>query len=457
MDDLNLNVDDIINDVNAKMKSADKEETDAESVDTETVAEPVESSEPTESADDTVEEQQEIPEVVDDEPEEVSEEPEEEDSIEEKPEPPKSKNKGGKKKKKKRKKKGKVNNSLFGGVILVVVILTVSLVLAVGGISMGMEYYGIGKTDEDIRFNIPAGSTNDEIADILVNEGVIKNKKLFMLALKIEKPAAIYPGDITLQPSSGYSEIIENLSQMRESYKTVSITFTEGESLLEIANKLEKNEVCSAEDFLFEFNKNQGYDFENDIDDNGDMFYRMEGYFYPDTYEFYVEDSASNVTKKLREQFEKKYETVKSKIKNSGMSLNEVMTLASIVQLEAASESEMPKVASVFLNRLDDPDTYPMLQSDTTTNYINNVIKVEADNTASIEHYTECYDTYQCKGLPAGPICNPGMAAINAVLDPKKTDYYYFCNNLKTGETFYAKTLDEHEENLVKAGLAKKK
>ncbi|WP_302211313.1 endolytic transglycosylase MltG [uncultured Ruminococcus sp.] len=457
MDDLNFNVDDIINDVNAKMKSDDKEETDAESVDTEAVADTVEVSEPVESVGDAVEEQQEIPEVIDDESEDVSEESEEEESVEEKPEPPKPKNKGGKKKKKKRKKKGKVNNSLFGGVILVVVILTVSLVLAVGGISIGMEYYGIGKTDEDIRFNIPAGSTNSEIADILVNEGVIKNKKLFMLALKIEKPAAIYPGDITLQPSSGYSEIIENLSQMRESYKTVSITFTEGESLLEIANKLEKNEVCSAEDFLFEFNKNQGYDFENDIDDNGDMFYRMEGYFYPDTYEFYVEDSASNVTKKLREQFEKKYETVKSKIKNSGMSLNEVMTLASIVQLEAASESEMPKVASVFLNRLDDPDTYPMLQSDTTTNYINDVIKVEADNTASIEHYTECYDTYKCKGLPAGPICNPGMAAINAVLDPKKTDYYYFCNNLKTGETFYAKTLDEHEENLVKAGLAKKK
>ena len=161
---------------------------------------------------------------------------------------------------------------------------------------------------------------------------------------------------------------------MRESYKTVSITFTEGENLLDIAKKLEDNEVCTADDFLFEFNKNQGFDFENDVDDNGDMFYRMEGYFYPDTYEFYVNDSAGNVTKKLREQFEKKYETVKAKIKNSGMSLNEVMTLASIVQLEAASEDEMPKVASVFLNRLDDPDTYPMLQSDTTTNYIKNVI-----------------------------------------------------------------------------------
>lgn len=466
MDDLNFNVDDIINDVNAKIKSAEKNEADEESVEAEPIADNEDSSEACEQADNTDEKPQETPEATDDKPEPIlafDEDKSEEDKSEEdedkepkKPEKQEKKSKSSKKKKKKRK-KSKVNNSVFGGIILVIVILTVSLVLAVGGISIGMEYYGIGKTDEDIRFNIPAGSTNSEIADILVNEGVIKNKKLFMLALKFEKPAAIYPGDITLQPSSGYSEIIEKLSQMRESYKTVSITFTEGENLLDIAKKLEDNEVCTADDFLFEFNKNQGFDFENDVDDNGDMFYRMEGYFYPDTYEFYVNDSAGNVTKKLREQFEKKYETVKAKIKNSGMSLNEVMTLASIVQLEAASEDEMPKVASVFLNRLDDPDTYPMLQSDTTTNYIKNVIKTEADNTASIEHYTECYDTYKCKGLPAGPICNPGMAAINAVLEPKKTDYYYFCNNLKTGETFYAKTLDEHEENLVKAGLAKKK
>ena len=78
---------------------------------------------------------------------------------------------------------------------------------------------------------------------------------------------------------------------MRESYKTVSITFTEGENLLDIAKKLEDNEVCTADDFLSEFNKNQGFDFENDVDDNGDMFYRMEGYFYPDTYEFYVQET----------------------------------------------------------------------------------------------------------------------------------------------------------------------
>lgn len=469
MDDMNFNVDDIVNDVNSKIKSNTAEE-NVSDVHNETVADASaddvqdmalkDKSEP--SILDSVQELDESDDTT--EGEDVSAETEKEEDEKKsdpviepvkKEEKPKDKKAVKSTKKKKKKKKSKVNNSLFGGIILVVVILTVSMVLAVGGISMGMEYYGIGKSDEDIRFNIPSGSTNSQIADILVNEGVIKNKQLFMIALKIEKPETIYPGDITLRPSSGYSSIITALSQMRESYKTVTITFAEGENLLSIAEKLEKNNVCTAEDFLFEFNKDQGYEFEKQLTDSSDMFYRMEGYFYPETYDFYVEDSASNVTKKIRDQFEKQYEKLKTKIEKSGMDLNEVMTLASIVQLEAASTDEMPKVASVFLNRLDDPDTYPMLQSDTTSNYIKNVIKVEADNTASIEHYTECYDTYKCKGLPAGPICNPGIDAINAVLNPKKTDYYYFCNNLKTGETFYAKTLEEHEKNLVKAGLAK--
>lgn len=475
MDDLNLNIDDIINDVNSKIKSDEEPEKESSSDDIDQIAADSENKaleDNNSSIDDFTYSDEKgeknnvsesavkvlVEPVEDSEPdskESKSVKSKGTEQLAEQIHGAKNPNKKSENKKKKKKKKSKINNSVFGGIILVTVILTVSLVLAIGGISIGMEYYGIGKTDEDIRFNIPAGSTNSEIADQLVKEGVIENKRLFMIALKIQKPKTIYPGDITLQPSSGYADIITELATMRESYKTVSITFTEGEDLLEIAKKLEENEVCTADDFLFEFNKNQGYDYENEIKDDGNMFYRMEGYFYPETYEFYVDDSAANVTKKIRDQFEKKYtESLKTKIEKSGMTLNEVMTLASIVQLEAASEEEMPTVASIFINRLNDQDTYPMLQSDTTSNYIKNVIKVEADNTASIEHYTESYDTYSCKGLPAGPICSPGMDAINAVLNPKKTDYYYFCNNLETGETFYAKTLEEHEKNLKKAGLS---
>ena len=114
----------------------------------------------------------------------------------------------------------------------------------------------------------------------------------------------------------------------------------------------------------------------------------------------------------------------------------------------------MPKVASVFLNRLKEPDTYPQLQSNTTDNYIKNVINKKAVDATSADFYANLYDTYKCTGLPASPICNPGLAAIKAVLNPEKTDYYFFCNNLATGETFYARTNEEHEANKKKAGLA---
>ena len=358
-------------------------------------------------------------------------------------------------KKKKKKKKSRFNGTIFGGIIIVAIILTVSLLLAVTGIRIGMEFYGIGKSESDIRFNIPEGSNNDRIADILIENGVIQNKTLFKIALKLQHDPTLYPGDITLQPSNGYTDIIEKLSVQRESYKSVTVTFTEGENLLSIASKLEEAGVCPAEDFIFQFNRDQGFVFEKQIDTAADTFYSREGFFYPDTYEFYVDDSAENVSRKVKEAFEKQYTTsIEPKLASTKLDFMQIMTLASIVQLESASVEEMPNVASVFINRLNDPDTYPMLQSDTTTNYIKNVITTQADTEASLTHYTESYDTYTCKGLPAGPICNPGIDAIKAVIDPAKTNYYYFCNNLTTKQTFYAETLEEHEANLKKAGLA---
>lgn len=359
-----------------------------------------------------------------------------------------------KKKAKKKKKKKSFNTSIFGGLILVTIILTVSLVVAISGISLGMEYTGIGKSEDSVTFDIPKNATTDDIAQILVDNHVIENKSLFKLAMKIKKPATIYPGGITLHASMGYATIIDKLAQMRESYETVTVTFPEGLTLLDVANMLQENNVCMAEDFLFEFNRSQGYDFESKIDANTDSFYKMEGFAFPDTYEFYVNDTAYNVTKTIREHFESKItDSMYKKMQDKGMTLSEVITLASIVQWEANSVEDMPKVASVFENRLNDPDTFPSLQSDATKNYITKVIKVAADNDASIEHYTDCYDTYECQGLPAGPICNPGLEAINAVLEPDKTEYYYFCNNLETGKSYFAKTLEEHNENLKLAGL----
>lgn len=359
------------------------------------------------------------------------------------------------KNKKKKKPQSGFNYSIFGGFFLAFGIVVVAFIVAIGGISLGKEYLGIDKAENDITFNIPQGSTSSDIADLLEENNIITNKFLFKVALRLNSPDTIYPGDITLQPSMGYSAIIQELATMRETYETATISFPEGVTLLDVAQTLEKEGVCKAEDFLFEFNRNQGYDFESLVTGNKEAFYHMEGYFFPDTYDFYLNDTGYNITKTVREHFSQKFtDKMMEKMQKSNLSLNEVMTLASMVQWESGSVEDMPKVASVFLNRLNDSETFPRFESDATEKYITKVIKKEADTQAELEHYVECYDTYECLGLPVGPICNPGLDAINAVLNPEKTDYYYFCNNLKTGQSFFAETLEEHEANLKKAGLA---
>ena len=357
-------------------------------------------------------------------------------------------------KKKKKKRKSKVNNSIFGALILVTIILTVSLVIAITGIKIGMEYLGVGKSEDDITFNIPENATPDDICDILISNNIIENRTLFKIAMKLQHSPTLFPGDVTLHPSMGYSTIIEELSKQRDIRKTTSITFQEGITLLEAANMLEEQKVCTAQDFLFEFNKSQGFAYENIINTDADTFYKMEGFFFPDTYEFYLNDTGYNVSRTIKSNFATKYtESIQKSLSSSGMTLSEVITLASIVQWEANSAEDMPKVASVFLNRLADPDQFPKLQSDATGNYLKKVVNVVGD-TASKERYADIYDTYVCNGLPEGPVCNPGLDAIKAVLEPEKTKYYYFCNNLKTGKSYFAETLEQHQKNLVKAGLA---
>ena len=356
---------------------------------------------------------------------------------------------------KKKKKKLRFNVSIVTGLSIAIVIICTSIVLSTGAITVGMEYLGINKSEQEITFNIPEGSSNDDIAEILVKNNIIKNKKLFKVALRFNNDPVLYPGDISLAPNNSYADIIDKLSVMRESRQTITLTFKEGTNLYAVANKLEKKGVCSAEEFLFQFNTKQDYDIDSRIVHNEDAYYDMEGYFFPDTYEFYLDDSAFNVTKKVRENMQSKItDEMYDKMDKMGMDLNEVMTLASIVQAEAGTAEDMPIVASVFINRLNNPDEFPNLQSDATKNYIKKVIRKAETVTAEVDHYTNVYDTYICFGLPAGPIGNPGMDAINAVLNHADTKYYYFCNNLDTGEAFYAETYEEHKDNLKLAGLS---
>ena len=130
------------------------------------------------------------------------------------------------------------------------------------------------------------------------------------------------------------------------------------------------------------------------------------------------------------------------------ISLDQTITLASMIQAEAGNTEQMATISSVFWNRLNNATEYPLLQSDPTTKYVEEVIKPHSES-YNQDLYTS-YDTYQCTGLPAGPICNPGSEAIHAALYPDNTNYYFFYSNIDTKETYFAETLQEHEANQQK-------
>lgn len=358
------------------------------------------------------------------------------------------------KEKKRRKKRG--HGHLIFGLLLSAIIISVSILAAVFILKWAKELLGIGKSEREVVLDIPLNSSTADIAEILYNEGIITDVNLFRVFSKFKGADGTYiAGSHILSPKMDYSQIIKVLQEEIESKReTADIVFPEGITLYEAAQKLEDKNVCNAEEFIEAFNSSKfGFDFEEKVKVSSLKFYKMEGYFFPDTYQFYVEEDPRIVAKKIYKNFEARVTPdLYGRMKDLDMELEEVLTLASIVQAEAANTRDMKKVASVFYNRLNNPDEYPLLQSDPTTNYVEDIIMPNIEFKS--QKIFDAYDTYKGAGLPPGPICNPGLDAINAVLYPAETDYYYFCSNLETGEFYYAETLAEHEQNLVEAGLS---
>lgn len=357
------------------------------------------------------------------------------------------------KRKKRRKKRG--HGRLIFGVMLSVFIISASIISAAYIIGSAKEMFAMGRENVEMVIEIPDGASAADIAELLYREGIIENAKLFRLYSKFRGADGGYIAGVhTLSPNMDYKTVIEVLQKKPEVQRdTVDVVFPEGITLIEAAKRLEDKNVCKAEEFVKVFNSSKfGFDFEEKVKVGELKFYKMEGYFFPDTYRFYVEEDPKVVAKKIYKNFEARVTPdLYGRMNDLGMELEEVLTLASVVQAEAANTRDMKNVASVFYNRLNNPNEYPLLQSDPTTNYVEDVIMPNID--VRSEKMFEAYDTYRGAGLPPGPICNPGLDAINAVLYPAETDYYYFCSNLETGEFFYAKTLEEHEQNLVEAGL----
>lgn len=351
----------------------------------------------------------------------------------------------GKKRKRKRKR-----NRLPGVLILTVFIFAVSICLSLVIIAFGKDMLGIGKGDTTHLIVVQEGETTDQIAQMLHEEGIIKSPECFKLFMKLRKSNDTYiAGEHFLSPNMAYETIISKLTDYEEEEKeTVEVTFPEGITIYDAANILEENGVCSAEDFIFYFNSGgYGFEFEQRLPvDTSLKFNRMEGYVFPDTYYFYSNMDPEQVCQKIYNNFNSKMTDERyAQMEKLGLSLDQLITFASIVQKEAASVDTMTLVASVFWNRYNNQDIFPLLQSDPTSNYANDVIKPHME--VYDETIIDAYDTYKGAGLPPGAICNPGLEAIDAVLANFQSPYFYFIANINTGQTYFSDTLEEHEAN----------
>lgn len=351
------------------------------------------------------------------------------------------------KKPKRRRKQHRVISALF----MTIVILGVSIALSFVLIVYGQDLLGINSDSSTKLVTIEDGADVTAIAETLQEDGIINKPKFFEFIVGIShKDTEIKAGDHELRPDMAYETILSELtSDPMDNNVSVTITFPEGIRLIDAAQMLEDNQVCDADEFMDAFN--EGFDFGLTYEDKlpsfvDDKFYSMEGFFFPDTYTFYQDMSVELVAQKVLTNFDSKItQEDYDRMEALNLSLDDTIILASMIQAEAGSVDDMPKISSVFWNRLNNASEYPVLQSDPTTKYVEEVIKPNSQTYN--EALYESYDTYQCSGLPAGAICNPGLDAIQAALYPANTNYYYFYANVDTGVTYYAATLEGHYAN----------
>ena len=309
-----------------------------------------------------------------------------------------------------------------------------------------------GATEQQMTVEIPEGASVGEITSILKKSGVITEPLAFRLYIMLKQEDGFQSGEYIMTNKMDYDSIIYVLQAGDARTDTVTIMFPEGSTSVDIAQKLEENDVCSASDFLAALNKQDyNYTFVENIPQDELRFYLLEGYLFPNTHEFFVGESADSVINRFLEDFSKKItDDMRTRMNELNLTLDQTLTLASIIQKEASDPDEMKNVSEVFHNRLRNPDAYPNLQSDPTIYYVEQVIKKNI-GIANQEVY-DAYNTYVCNGLPVGPICNPGLDAIEAALYPAEHEetYYYFITD-KAGTYYYAQTLEQHNENIRQA------
>ncbi len=346
---------------------------------------------------------------------------------------------------------------LLYGIVVLILAGFLSYVLIVGG----MDISGITRDNVTVDITIPAGASTEVVATLLEENGLIDQPLIFRAYSKLGKADGKWqPGQFSLRGDMGYENLIKAL-QTAPVRKTVKVTIPEGFTIKQIAERLENKGVCTTAEFYRALAETDfsGYDFVADLskvdkDKLEARYYPLEGYLFPDTYEFFAGCSGETAVRKLLDGFDYRLDTtLRSAMKAKNLTIDDLIVLASIVQGEAATKDDMDKVARVLWNRLENSAVYPKLQCDSTRDYVTDMMAGNTDIVIS----DEAFDTYVCDGLPAGAINNPGLDAIKAVLYPSEDagamKCYFFATDYDTGITYFSETYDRHVYICKKYGI----
>ena len=331
------------------------------------------------------------------------------------------------------------------------IILTI---IIFGAIFSGFYYFEttlpVSKNPNEQLFAIQKGETAKQIAQKLKESGFIRSDFYFYLySLKNNLDDKFQAGAYSLSPSSNAREIALALTQGQVINSELSLTFKEGWTINAMGNYLNEKIPTLSDEFMrlaktplsdwpFEYPMPA---FLNKAPKTADL----EGYLFPDTYRIFADSPADIIIQKMLYNFDKKLtDEARATIETRGKTIHEIVIMSSIVEKEVQAANDMQLVAGIFYNRL---NSNMKLDSDATLTYALDD-KTAAHTYDDLQNDTP-YNTYRFKGLPPGPISNPGLNAIESTVSPKKSDYYYFLTGADN-KTYFAKTYDEHLQNKAK-------
>ncbi|KPU44946.1 putative aminodeoxychorismate lyase [Oxobacter pfennigii] len=336
--------------------------------------------------------------------------------------------------------KAKVGIIVF---LIIIALISASAYAAVNYYNKSI-YEPAGASDAPmLEVTIESGSTSQDIIKTLFNEGLIKDKNSLNIFIRLNKLSGkLMAGKYQLSKSMNAAAIVDKIAKGDVIRDTVKVTIPEGYEIKDIASVFEKAGLVDKETFMNAAQTvNFDYDFLKDIPERD---IKLEGYLFPDTYEFSKNVTAEQIINRMLSRFDEIYdEDMRKKTEELNLTIDKVVNMASIVEREAKVAEERPIVAAVFYNRI---KINQKLESCATVQY---ALGERKENLLYKDLEIDSpYNTYKHSGLPVGPIANPGKASLIAALNPEDVDYLYFVvKDQNAGTHAFSKTYSEFLRN----------